>query len=263
MDLGIQGRKALVCAATQGLGKAIAVELAKEGVELFLCARSGDALKATAEELTSLTNRPVNYLACDLSEQADRDRLIQQVNETFPQLDIIVHNVGGPPPTMVEGTTLEAWEKGFHQLFMSIVHLNQAFIPNMKAQRWGRIVNVTSLTVMEPVSGLAVSNGMRPAIAAMSKSLADEVAAYNICINSVAPGIIHTARTEERIVAAIEKKGGTREEHLEAYTKSIPAGRTGKPEELAAVVAFLCSERASYVTGSTICVDGGKRRSAY
>jgi 3-oxoacyl-[acyl-carrier protein] reductase len=263
MDFGIQGRYGLVCAASKGLGKAIAMSLAQEGVQLFLCARNAETLAAAAEEIRAVSPHPVKTMACDLSDAEDRERLIAAVKEAFGSLDILIHNVGGPPPSMAETTPLAAWERGFHQLFMSIVHLNQAFLPGMKEKRWGRIVNVTSLSVMEPVAGLAVSNGMRPAIAAMSKTLADEVAGYNITVNSVAPGIIHTARTEERIEAAIAQKGGTREAHLAEYVKSVPAGRLGTPEEFAAAVCFLCSQPASYITGSTLCVDGGKRRSAY
>jgi 3-oxoacyl-[acyl-carrier protein] reductase len=174
-----------------------------------------------------------------------------------------VHNTGGPKPTRAEETTDDQWSSGFHQLFESVIHLNQAFIPGMKERLWGRIVNVTSLSVLEPIPNLAVSNAMRSAATAMLKTLSDELAAFNICINCMAPGVIHTDRTEERLQAQIKQSGGTREQYLEDYVKSIPAGRLGTAEEFAAMVAFLCSQRASYITGSTICVDGGKRRATY
>lgn len=263
MDLGLHGKYALVCAASKGLGKAIATALAKEGARLFLCARNLDSLKAAVEEIQSVSTHPIQYQTCDLTDPEDRERLVEAVKHAFPHLDILIHNVGGPPPTTVEETSMSDWERGFHQLFMSIVHLNQAFLPGMKAQRWGRIVNITSLSVMEPIPGLAVSDGMRPAIAAMSKALADEVASFNVTINSIAPGIIYTDRTEERIQAAITRKGGSREDYLIEYTKSIPAGRLGTPQELASAVCYLCSEQASYITGTTLCVDGGKRKSVY
>jgi 3-oxoacyl-[acyl-carrier protein] reductase len=264
MDLGLRGKRALVCAASKGLGRAITLALADEGCQLFLCARTPEPLEATATEARTRTDQPVHTLACDLSSMAGRDQLIQAVNAVWPQgPQVLIHNVGGPRPATMAETTLADWEQAFQQLLMSILHLNEAFLPRMTEAGWGRIVNITSLSVMEPIAGLALSNGFRPAIAAMSKTLADEVAAKGVTINSIAPGIIYTDRTEERIAAAIARSGGSREEHLAQYAKSIPAGRLGKPEELAAAVVFLCSEPAAYITGSTLCVDGGKRRSAH
>ena len=263
MDFEIKGKRALVCAASKGLGKAVATALAAEGVELFLCSRDKSELSYTAAEIEKSVGRQIFYEPGDLSDAASREALIAAVKRVFPTLDVLIHNVGGPKPTTARQTTLSDWEKGFHQLFMSVAHLNEVFLPGMIEQRWGRIVAVTSLSVLEPIPSLAVSNAMRAAVTGMLKTLSDEVAEYNITVNCAAPGVISTARTEERIDTQIKASGGTRDLYMQEYVKNIPAKRLGTPDEFGAVVAFLCSQQASYITGSTICVDGGKRRSGF
>ena len=150
------------------------------------------------------------------------------------------------------------WRDGFERLFASVAQINQAFLPKMRTRRWGRIVTVTSLSVVEPIANLVVSNAMRSAVTAMLKTLADEVAAAGITVNCVAPGLIHTDRTEALVESRMKLSGQSRDNYMDDYLKSIPSRRLGKPEEFAAVVAFLCSEQAGYITGSTLCVDGGK-----
>ncbi len=261
MDLGIKGKNALVCASSKGMGKAVAVELAREGAAVFMCARDKGVLEKAAEDVKSAGAASVHLMECDLTDPDSASLLVSNVQSRFGHIDILVHNVGGPKPTTAMETTLSEWENGYRLLFESVVRLNQAFLPGMKERRWGRIACITSLSVMEPIPSLAISNAMRSAVTAMLKTLADEVAKYNICINCIAPGVILTDRTEERIQAKIKTAGGTREEYLNEYVRSIPAGRVGTSEEFAAAVAFLCSDKASYITGSTLCVDGGKRRS--
>jgi len=262
MDFKIAGKKALVCAASKGIGKAVAQALAAEGVELFLCARDQDVLSATAKDIEAACGRKVHFQTCDLSDEASANSLIEAVMKTFNGIDILIHNVGGPPSTTALETRLDDYKSGFNQLFASVARLNEAFLPGMQERKWGRIITVTSLAVIEPIATLAISNAMRSAVTAMSKTLADQVASSNICVNCVAPGLILTDRTEDRVKALVAK-GGSREEHMADYVKAVPAGRLGTPEEFAACVAFLCSQQASYITGSTICVDGGKRRSTY
>ena len=174
-----------------------------------------------------------------------------------------MHNVGGPKPTDTAHTSADDWQAGFEQLFQSVAELNSAFLPGMKERNFGRVLCVTSLSVMEPISGLAISNSLRAAVTAMLKSLASEVAAHNITVNCVAPGAIATDRLTDLMAARMVKSGQSEEEYNRDYLASIPAGRLGTPEEFAAVVAFLSSVQAAYITGSTICVDGGKRRSTY
>ncbi len=261
MDLGLKAKKALVCASSKGLGKGIALLLAKEGAEVMLCARSQETLESALSEVRAVALAPVHAVPCDLSTDEGCRALINDAWANLGHVDILIHNVGGPPPSRVENTSLEAWERGFRQNFLSIAHLNQAFLPAMKERRWGRIVCVTSLSAFEPVNDLAVSNGLRPGITAMLKTLADEVAPYNITVNCVAPGMVHTDRIEERMADQLAKvPGTTRERLLDDLARSIPMGRLGRVEEFASPVVFLCSEHASYITGGTICVDGGKRR---
>lgn len=263
MNFDLLGRKALVCGASKGIGKAISKELLLEGAELFLVARDEKVLSATAEELHDETGRKASFISCDLANFEAREKLIERVKEKFGRIDVLIHNSGGPKPSNVEDTQLDSWEQGYRLLFEMVAHLNGAFVPAMKENRWGRIVAVTSLSVMEPIAGLSISNAMRSAVTAMLKTLADEVASSNVTVNCVAPGAIETDRLVDLMTARIAKSGQDEQAYRKEYLKAIPAGRLGSPEEFAAVVAFLCSTRASYVTGSTICVDGGKRRSTY
>lgn len=262
MDLGIRGKKALVCAASKGLGKAIALALAGEGVELLLVARSKESLAEVGQEAEKHGCK-VHLAACDLSDPVQRKRLIEEAHAELKSVDILVHNTGGPKPTAAENTSIEEWHLGYEQLFPAIAELNLAFVPGMKERRWGRIIAVTSLSVLEPIANLAVSNAMRSAVTAMLKTLSDEIAAYDITVNCVAPGVIHTDRTESLMISRMERSGQSRDQYMRDFQKSVPAGRLGSPSEFGAVVAFLCSQQASYITGSTIAVDGGKRRSTY
>jgi 3-oxoacyl-[acyl-carrier protein] reductase len=263
MDLGIAGKNALVCGGSQGMGRAIAHALAVEGVNVFLCARTESTLAEAAEEVRKGAKGKVEYLACDLSGEADRKKLADTVKAKLGDVDILIHNTGCPKPSPAETTTIDQWQAGFDSLFKSVVHINHAFVPAMKDRRWGRILNVTSLSVMEPIANLSVSNAIRSAATAMLKTLSDELAPYNITVNCVAPGSISTGRITDLIENRAKDAKTTPEEYEKEYIKAIPAGRLGSPEEFADVVCFLASERASYVTGSTICVDGGRRRSTY
>ncbi len=265
MDFGIKGKKALVCGASSGIGKGIALTLAEEGVDLLLCARNEDKLRAAAKDVEKVNGGSVRVKACDLTSSKSRDELIEFARNTedFGDLDILIHNVGGPKPTFAGETSVDAFETGFSHLFSGVAHLNLAFLPAMKEKKWGRIVAVTSLSVVEPIAGLAISNAIRSAVTSMLKTLADEVAASNITVNCVAPGAIDTERLTNLMEARLARSGQSREEYMNKYLDEIPARRMGTPEEFGAVVAFLCSKQASYVTGSTICIDGGKRRSTY
>ncbi len=263
MHLGLNGKKALVLGASRGIGKAIALELAREGVEPVLCARQDAALEAAADDIRKETGARVHFKSCDLTLGADRENLIKSVQEQVGAVDILILNTGGPKPSSALDTKLEEWEIGFHQLFQMIIHLNQAFVPKMVEKRWGRIICVTSLSVIEPIANLAISNAMRSAVTAMLKTLSDELAPHQITVNCLAPGAIATERLEELMEARISKTSQSKDEYLKQYLAAIPMARMGNPDEFAAMAAFLCSQRASYVTGSTISIDGGKRRSTY
>lgn len=264
MDFGISQKRALICGASKGIGRAIAKELCAEGVKVFLCARSKEVLSQTAESIKAdIPTAEIYFQECDLSSSEDRKKLIDSVKNKLGSIDILVHNTGGPKTSRAEDTKLEDWDSGFKQLFLSVADINNAFLPEMKERKWGRIVCVTSLSIMEPIASLSVSNAVRSAVTAMLKTLADEVAPFNITVNCVAPGSIETDRMQDLMEQRTKASGQSKEEYQKQYVSAIPAGRMGSPEEFAAVAAFLCSVRASYVTGSTICVDGGKRRSTY
>ncbi|HNB18622.1 MAG TPA: SDR family oxidoreductase [Candidatus Obscuribacter sp.] len=251
MDFGLKGKVALVTGASRGIGRAIADTLAAEGAEVLAVARS------------QFESEGLKTLQADLTDAASRKALMEEIGKRHKGLDILVHNVGGPKPTDVRQTSLSDWQEGFERLFLSVAHLNEGFVPGMVERGFGRIVCVTSLSIMEPIAGLAVSNGIRSAVTAMLKTLADEVAPAGVTVNCVAPGAIATERLADLMEARIARSGQSREDYERDYLKQIPAGRLGTPAEFASLVAYLCSTQAAYVTGSTICVDGGKRRSTY
>lgn len=263
MELGIAGKNALICGASQGMGLAIARAIAAEGANVLMCARTESTLQAAVDEVKHVATGKVEHFACDLGGADSRHKLVEIAKSRLGTIDILIHNTGGPKPSSAETTTPEQFQAGFDSLFQSVVHLNQAFIPAMKERRWGRIVNVTSLSVMEPIANLTVSNAIRSAATAMLKTLSDELAPFNITVNSVAPGSISTGRINDLIESRAKSANMSTEDYEKEYIKAIPAGRLGTPEEFANVVCFVVSERASYVTGSTICVDGGRRRSTY
>jgi 3-oxoacyl-[acyl-carrier protein] reductase len=263
MDFGLKGKKALVCGGSKGLGYATAAALAQEQAAVCILGRDHDSLKAAADNLRKLTSESVLLVVCDLLSAESRQSSIDLIKSTWGSLDILIHNVGGPKATNAEETGVDAWRDGFDRLFLPVVDFNAAFLPDMKERKWGRIVTVTSLSVVEPIPMLAVSNAFRSASTAMSKSLADEVARFGITVNCVAPGLIATDRMEELAKVRRSKSGHTAEEYEAEVNKGIPAARVGRPEEFGATVCFLCSQQASYITGSTICVDGGKRRATY
>jgi 3-oxoacyl-[acyl-carrier protein] reductase len=255
-------RNALVCASSQGLGKAIAYALAEQGHHLFLVARTEERLEEVKAELEATFNIKVHLQACDLSNAAQRTKLITAVHEAWPGgPDILIHNTGGPAPSTTLDTEYTHWTNGFNSLFMSIAQLNAAFVPMMCERSWGRVVTVTSLAAIEPVEHLAVSNAMRAGVTGYSKTLATECAVSGVTVNCVAPGFIATERLKHLFHFKAKQQGCSILEAQHAIERSIPARRLGTPEEFAHTVAFLCSEGASYITGQTLCVDGGLRRS--
>mgnify|MGYP000010225405 CR=1 FL=1 len=262
MDLGIRGKKALVTGASKGIGRAVVQALSAEGVEIVAASRDQGNLEALAAGLWR-KNTPLHIFSSDLSQGESRKALIDYVGKTVGGIDILVHNVGGPKPSDTANTSHDDWQSGFEQLFQSVAELNGAFVPGMKERGFGRVLCVTSLSVMEPIAGLAISNSLRAAVTAMLKSLADELASSGVTVNCVAPGAIATDRLTDLMTARVARSGQSEEEYTREYLKHIPCGRLGTPEEFAAVVTFLSSMQAAYVTGSTICVDGGKRRSTY
>ena len=260
MDLGLRDRVALVAASSRGLGKACALELAREGSSLALCARDAEALSRTAEEIRASTGVAVLALAVDLEDPAQIAHLVDETLRRFGRVDVLVANNGGPPPGYFDALDDEAWLKAHQRTLLSAVRLIRGVLPAMRAQQWGRIVNITSVSVKQPIDDLLLSNVYRLGVVGLAKTLSSQVAADGITVNNVAPGYTRTGRVEALVQASAARQGKSPEQVMEAMTASYPMKRMGEPEELAALVAFLASERASYITGTTILVDGGFAR---
>jgi 3-oxoacyl-[acyl-carrier protein] reductase len=260
VELGLKGKVAFVAAASRGLGAAIAEGLAAEGAQIACCART----KAIHEMAASLgTRHGVQALGieADVAVPADVARAVADAQERFGQVDILVTNAGGPPPGPFESHTPEAWQQAIALNLDSVVNLVRAALPGMKARRWGRILNVTSIAVKQPVDNLILSNSVRAAVTGFARTLANEVAPFNITVNNLMPGYTRTERLEQLAASAAAAKGTTRDAAFAAWEGQIPMGRVGEPHEFAALATFLASERASYITAQSIAVDGGWIRS--
>jgi 3-oxoacyl-[acyl-carrier protein] reductase len=257
MDLGLKGKVALVAAASRGLGRAVAEELAAEGAALVICSRQAETINQTANEITSATGAEILALECDVSQAGEVARLVQSGIERFGRIDILVTNAGGPPAGQFESFTIEQWEAATRLTLFSAIELARQVLPGMKERRWGRILNITSIAVKQPVDNLILSNSLRAAVTGMARTLANEVAAFGVTVNNIMPGYTRTERLEELSRMMAEKEGITPAEFVARWEKEIPMRRLGEPREFAALVAFLVSERAGYITGTSIPVDGG------
>lgn len=261
MNLNLTGKKVLVAASSKGIGKAIAACFASEGAHIMLCSRHEDDLKAAAEELRGHYNAQVHYKVTDLSVKQDIEDLVQATAEAFGGLDILVTNSGGPPSGRFEEMEDDAWEHAFHQNLMSVIRLIRCSLPYLKRSKNGRIVNITSTSVKQPIEGLILSNTYRAGIAGLAKTLAHELAPDGILINTVAPGRIATDRIYQLDKHKAESMNTPIEEIRARAEQNIPLGRYGQPDELAKMVVFLASTANSYTTGQTILVDGGMVKS--
>ena len=258
MDLGIKDKIALVAASSKGLGKAAALQLSMEGAKVVINGREESSLKKAADEISLITHNEVFYKIADLSEPDDIDALADFVVNKFGALHILVTNGGGPKPGNFEESTDQRWYDGFDTTIMSVVRIIRKALPLMKKQGWGRIVNITSVTVKQPLDGLLLSNSLRMGVIGLAKSISNEYSKYNILINNVCPGFMSTDRLLELADKQAAEKNVSREDILRVFGSSTSIGRIGKPEELASLIAFLCSERSGYITGTTIPVDGGR-----
>ncbi len=256
MDLGIRGTVALVAASSRGLGRATAEALAAEGADVALCARGGAALDEAAESIRRAHGVRVAAVAADVADPAGIARAVAAAESLGP-VDILVTNAGGPPAGPFESHDAAAWQEAVRVNLASVVELVRAVLPGMKARRWGRIVNVTSIAVKQPVDNLILSNSVRAAVTGFARTLANEVAPFGVTVNNVMPGYTRTARVDELARRNASLRGTTPEDEFDGWARQIPMGRLGEPEEFGAMVAFLCSRQASYTTGASIPVDGG------
>jgi 3-oxoacyl-[acyl-carrier protein] reductase len=261
MELGLRGKCALVCAASRGLGKASAQALAAEGAAVAICGRHADTVERAAADINRSTGARVLPVAADVARGEDVARLIATTVRELGALDILVTNTGGPRSAPFEAIEDREWDDAIASLLMSVVRLSRAAIPHMRARGGGRIINITSVSVKQPIEGLVLSNAIRAAVTGLAKTLANEVAPERILVNCIAPGYTATDRVIELAEAAAAREGSTPGAVQKRTEAKIPMARMGVPEEFGAAVAFLASERASYITGVTLQVDGGFVRS--
>jgi len=265
MDLGLKGRTALVSAASKGIGLAVAKELAAEGCSIAICARGREALDNAVEELCDIAatagGAKITGNIADLTKKDDIQTLFSKVETELGSPDILVVSAGGPPSGGFDKITDEEWERSIRLTLLSAVQLTRCVLPGMKKREWGRIIFLTSVSVKEPIDNLMLSNAIRPGVIGFAKTLSREVGSFNITVNCIAPGYTATNRLKELANALAERDGKEASAVFDMWSSSTALGRVGEPEEIAALAAFLASERAGYITGTTIQVDGGTVRS--
>lgn len=257
MDLKIKGKLALVTAATKGLGRACAQELANEGCRVAICARTAADVERTAREIASHTGGDVQGFVADMAKGEDINRLLDEVRKKMGDPDIAVCNAGGPPPGNFATIKADQFPAAFELSAMSSIRLTYGLMPAMVKRGWGRIVYITSVSVKQPIPYILLSNTARAGLAGFMKTVAREVAATGVTINAVLPGTHDTDRVRNTAKTRAQTEGITFEKAMEAQASSNPMKRIGKPEELAGMVAFLCSDRAGFITGENVLIDGG------
>jgi 3-oxoacyl-[acyl-carrier protein] reductase len=248
MDLGLKDKIAFIAASSEGLGLSVAMSLASEGAQVIICARNKDGLNEAKQRIDDLGFKKCSAFVCDLSDKSSLETTCKAVLKEFKKIDILVTNTGGPPSGNFEDFGINDFQKAYDQLFASALFLIQQFLPGMKKQEFGRVISITSIAAKQPVNGLILSNSIRSGVAGLMKSLANEYGKYQITFNNVMPGYTKTKRLAQLI--------DVNPNFLEK-TKDIPLKRFAEPEEFAAVVTFLASEKSSYLTGNSIAVDGG------
>lgn len=257
MNLGYEGEVALVAASSKGLGRATAHAIAAEGSAVMLTSRGGAALEETATEIGSATGAKVSYEPADLSRAEDISRLLEKTREELGPVSVLVTNSGGPPAGRFDTLDDAAWQGAFDLNLMSVVRIIRETLPQMRERGYGRIVNLTSSSIQQPIDGLLLSNVFRVGVLGLSKSLSVELASDGILVNTLGPGRIHTNRVDSLDQGRADREGTTREEVRRKSEATIPLGRYGEPEEFARVATFLASPANTYVTGQALLADGG------
>ena len=261
MELGLKNKRALILGSSSGLGLSIAEVLSQEGCNLILASRNVNKLKSIRDQIQQKSKVNCDIFKLDLTERHSVDSLIESLKNS--DVDILINNTGGPPPSNTANTQASVWETYVQSIIVNIIKITDVVLPSMKEKKWGRILTITSSGVVQPIDNLLVSNTLRPAITGYMKTLSNEVAQYGITVNSVMPGRIMTDRTLQINQARADKLGITYDEAIEKSSAEIPIKRYGQSDEFGNVVCFLASEKASYITGSNIRVDGGLIRSTW
>ena len=265
MKLNLKNKNAIVCASSQGLGKAAALDLAEEGVNLAICSRDQDKINKVKEEIHQKIDHEIKVIALkvDLDSPDEIQAFYKQVENDLGSVDILVNNNGGPPPSTFEQLSDDDWQKAFNSTMMSCLRLSKLVIPNMKKNGWGRIINISSVSVKTPVNGLFLSNSLRMGVLGWAKALSDELAPHGITVNTVCPGYTRTERVEAILETQSNSSGLKKEEIEKSIAENIPMKRVGEAEDLAGLITFIASEKADYMTGLAIQVDGGSARTFY
>jgi 3-oxoacyl-[acyl-carrier protein] reductase len=257
MDLGLKNRVALIAASSQGIGRATAEAFAAEGCRIAMCARNPQTLEAAADKIRKEHGASVLAEALDVTDAAAVSRFVAAVAQKFGSVDICVTNAGGPPAKGFLSATLEEWQRAVELNFLSTVYFAREVIPYMQRQRWGRIITLTSITTKQPVADLVLSNAVRAAVVGLVKSLANEFGKDGILVNNVGPGFTATDRLKELAKTRAAASGKTEQDLFDGWAADAPLKRLGQPREVAETIVWLASERASYITGQTLLVDGG------
>ena len=263
MELGLRDRVAAVAAASQGMGRAIAREMSAEGARVSICARRGEPLRAAARAIQAETQGEVLPVVGDVAREPDATRFIAETARHFGRLDILVVNAGGPPTGTFDALADAAWDAAYALTLKSAVHLIRAAVPHMRARTWGRVIALTSISVKQPLDNLVLSNAFRMAVVGLVKTLARELAPDGILVNAISPGYVGTDRMADVLEAGAKATGRSIDAVRKEQIRDVPLGRFGEPSEIAALAAFLASERASYITGAIVQVDGGLYRGVY
>jgi 3-oxoacyl-[acyl-carrier protein] reductase len=259
MNLELNNRVAMVAAASKGLGKACAVALAQEGCKVSICSRNAEELEKTRSEIEA--HGEALAVVADVSSASDLEAWYRRTISSFGQVDILVTNTGGPPVKRFMELSDESWLSGVESTLMNVVRLSRLVIPEMRERRWGRIIHLTSLVAKQPVDELTISSTLRAGLSGLTKTMANQVGAHNITVNAILTGHILTDRQYALADVRVKERGITHDEYFAGQAAEIPLRRIGEPREIGEVVAFLASERASYVTGVSLQVDGGLIRS--
>jgi 3-oxoacyl-[acyl-carrier protein] reductase len=257
MDLGLEGRVALVGGSSTGIGRAVAEALAAEGCDLVICARTESTLLEARTAIAEQSGRRVEAVVADLATEGGCRALVEAAQAAFGRVDVLVTNTGGPPAGPFEAHDATTWRLATALLLESVLHLVRGVLPGMKERGWGRILTITSIAAKQPVDGLILSNTLRAGVTGLARTLANEVAAHGVTVNNLMPGYTRTERLQHLAEHVAAERDISEDEVYEAWAAETPAGRLAEPEEFAAFLTFMASDRAAYLTGQSIAVDGG------